>query len=80
MKTASARLLVGRGATTASARLLVGRKIVAVDLRPFHDGYSTHHNPVFTLDNGARITFCVSEPQPGASFGVTPTYHKAKIK
>lgn len=66
---------------TASARLLVGRTIVAVELRTFEDGEGlqrgTHHRPVFVLDNGARVTFYVTETDSGTEYGVTPQYHPA---
>jgi hypothetical protein len=71
--------------TLANARLLVGRMITAVDLRPWldqvPDGSGTGrtraikvYNPVFTLDNGARVTFFVAETEAG-EYGVSPIYH-----
>lgn len=48
--------------TLATARLLVGRAIVAVDLRSYPDGRGGKaYNPVFTLDNGATVTFEIVE-------------------
>jgi len=63
----------------ATARLLIGRKIVAFDLRPFDDGRNgTAHSPIFTLDNGATITFTTEETDIG-DYGVFPRYFpKAK--
>jgi hypothetical protein len=65
----------------ATARLLVGRRIVAFDRRAFTDGSgkqcATHHDPIFTLDNGARITFSVTETDSGSCYGVEPNYHPA---
>lgn len=66
----------------ATARLLVGRKIVAVNLRPFRDEtvdgklIKVSYEPVFTLDNGARVTFIVDEIDCGDGYGVRPQYHK----
>ncbi len=66
----------------ATARLLVGRKIVAVDLRPEDDcsvdgkKLGVYYQPIFTLDNGARVTFLVQEIDCGAEYGVMPRYHK----
>lgn len=66
----------------ATARLLVGRTIVAVDLRPADDCDVTgkklgvYYDPIFTLDNGARVTFHVQEIDCGDGYGVMPRYHK----
>jgi hypothetical protein len=65
--------------TLATARLLVGRTIVAVDLRPFSAEIAGEpgvmaHDPILTLDNGARITFLTEETECG-SYGVKPLYH-----
>jgi hypothetical protein len=64
----------------ATARLLVGRTIVAFDngrLVDPDDG-RLHYQPTFTLDNGARVTFSVTETDQGGWYGITPSYHSKK--
>ncbi len=73
--------------TLATPRLLVGRTIVAVDLRPYSDGRGGKaYRPVFTLDNGATVTFEVQEVDVHTTLdglhevgsgppGVRPEYH-----
>lgn len=76
--------------TLAIPRLLVGRTIVAVDLRSYADGRGGKaYCPIFTLDNGATVTFTVQEvdihgKQDGLPFhesgdsGVRPEYRAGK--
>lgn len=64
--------------TLAIPRLLVGRTIVAADLRPFSDGRGGKaYRPVFTLDNGARLTMEAQETDVG-DYGVRPDYHAGR--
>lgn len=72
-----------RALTTASARLLVGRTIVGFELRSWRDDdpeRTAHHDPVLVLDNGARVSFTVTETYQGASYGVRPNYHPKERK
>ncbi len=66
----------------ANARLLVGRKIVAFDngrmVDP--DDGRVHYQPRITLDNGAIVTFSVTESDQGGWYGITPTYHTKRRK
>ncbi len=68
--------------TRATARLLVGRRIVGFELRTFSDGdgvlEATHHDPIILLDNGARVTFMVTETDSGDAYGIDPQYHPKK--
>lgn len=60
---------------TASARLLMGRTIVRVEISAHRDQIGRlYHDPVFTLDNGAVLTFTTEETNSGA-YGVCPNYH-----
>lgn len=60
--------------TLATPYLLEGRRIVAVELHAFDDDRGgTAYNPVFLLDNGARVTFHAQETDTGA-YGVKPIY------
>jgi hypothetical protein len=61
--------------TLATARLLVGRKIVGFELNSWKDENGTHYNPIITLDNGASISFSVTETESGAEYGAEPSYH-----
>lgn len=61
--------------TLATARLLVGRKIVSFELNSWKDPSGTHYNPIIKLDNGAWISFSVTETDMGAEYGVEPSYH-----
>lgn len=68
-----------RALSTASARLLVGRTIVGFELRTWRDDdpeRTPHHDPVLVLDNGARVTFTVTETYNGDSYGIRPNYHR----
>lgn len=64
----------------ATARLLVGRTIVAFDngrmVDP--DDGRVHYQPRLKLDNGARVTFTVTETDSGDMYGVRPNYHPKK--
>ncbi len=61
----------------ATSKLLVGRRIVAFDngrmVDP--DDGRVHYQPRITLDNGALITFSVSESDQGGWYGISPAYH-----
>jgi hypothetical protein len=57
-------------------RWVEGRRIVKVELRSQKDENGTHHDPVFILDNGARVTFLVTESNTGGFYGVQPIYAK----
>ena len=62
--------------TLATARLLVGRTIVGVYIAPGieRDNDRVHYQPTIVLDNGARITFSVTESDQGCFYGITPRY------
>lgn len=64
-----------------SRRWVIGRRIVDVQMRPFNDGKGgVAHDPVFVLDNGARVRFLTQETEVG-EYGVEPLYdkpHKAR--
>lgn len=66
--------------TLATARLLVGRTIVAFDngRQVDLDDGRVHYQPRITLDNGAVITFSVTESDQGGWYGITPSYHPKK--
>lgn len=61
--------------TLATARLLIGHTIVAFDARPWRDPNGMHYAPRITLDNGAVLTFSVTETDSGDCYGVSPDYH-----
>lgn len=64
--------------TPKEAKRLIGRTIVAVDLNATWESEegSKHrrlmHDPVFTLDDGSRLSFVVQEHPEGAEYGVCP--------
>lgn len=59
----------------AIPRLLVGRTIVAVDLRSFSDGRGGKaYRPIFTLDNGATVTFEVQETDAHGELDGLPSH------
>ena len=62
-------------------RRVIGRKIVDVDLRPFQSDprYPAEraHDVIFTLDNGAQISFVVEETEVG-EYGICPCYRKPR--
>jgi hypothetical protein len=65
----------------ATSKLLIGRTIVGFELRPWTDSdpeKSKHYDPVFILDNGARVSFMVTETYEGNGYGVSPRYHSVK--
>lgn len=68
----------------ATMRLLVGRTITGFDSRPFDDDdcsgkkIRTCYDPVFTLDNGARVYFVVDETDNGSCYGIRPYYQRKK--
>lgn len=59
-------------------RSLIGRTIVGVELNPstikgYHGGRDwSMYDPVFVLDNGARVSFRVTETINQSDFGVLP--------
>lgn len=54
---------------------LVGRTITAVKSGAFPDGRGgITYNPVFTLDDGSRLTFSVAETE-GGEYGIDVTRH-----
>jgi hypothetical protein len=53
---------------------IIGRTIVAVDMKPFSDGRGgTVHDPAFTLDNGAKVSF-ITEETYDRDYGVNILY------
>lgn len=55
-------------------RWLIGRTIVDVELNPFSDGRgSIAHDPVITLDNGAKLAFQTEETDD-LDYGVNIIY------
>jgi hypothetical protein len=58
---------------------IIGRTITAVDMRPFRklEDNRIAHDPVFTLDNGARIFF-VTEETGGSEYGTSVCYTPPK--
>ena len=63
-------------------RWLIGRTIVAYDNGTnesvLTSGARPSHNPVLTLDNGARLSFIVEELLDGDDYGIFPLYHHQK--
>lgn len=57
---------------------IIGRTIVACEMNPFDSGdghMSVAHNPVITLDNGARLKFMAEEAADG--YGIDIVYFAA---
>lgn len=63
--------------TTASSRLLVGRTITSVELHTRRTERGQIHDPVITLDNGAKLFFVVQETDE-MEYGVRPLYLKPR--
>lgn len=59
-----------------SLKSLVGRTITAVEMNGWYDhGVTTWiYKPVFTLDDGSRVTFHAQETDHGADYGVIPMH------
>jgi hypothetical protein len=53
--------------TTNAGGRVVGPRELAQDIEA--------HDPIFVLDNGARVTFTVQEIDSGDGYGVHPNYH-----
>ena len=62
---------------TANSRLLVGRTITSVELRTRRTEQGQIHDPVITLDNGARVFFVVQETDE-MEYGIKPLYLKPR--
>lgn len=66
---------------TFNPKWIIGRKIVAVDMNPFEaapetpSANRTVFDPVFTLDNGARVKFLTTETEVG-EYGIDVIYMK----
>jgi len=55
---------------------VIGRTITQLEMNPFDDlRGGTAHNPVFVLDNGARLRFLTEETDTG-DYGTEIVYHK----
>jgi hypothetical protein len=63
--------------TTASSRLLVGRTITSVELHTRRTEQGQIHDPVITLDNGAKVFFVVQETDE-MEYGIRPLYLKPR--
>jgi hypothetical protein len=60
---------------------IIGKKIVALDMRGQMDNGRKIYDPLFTLEDGTKISFVVQETNDGAYYGVKIAIHgKRKTK